>query len=233
MMLEGKSLDRISSTLGINKKTAFDWRHKILSSLGQDKGSEMGGIVESDETFFEDSSKGKRTLERAGVKRGSSTSKKKKPGISENKVAVIATVDRGSGVSLCVAAMGRIGKDDISRSMVGKLPQDAILCTDGHVSYKGFAMDSRLNHVVLRADLNQHVKQGVYHIQNVNSIHHGLKKWIDHSFWGVSTMYLQNYLGWFRWNEKLKGSTSSVKDFFVQTMQDSDTLKRYGYIDVS
>jgi hypothetical protein len=129
--------------------------------------------------------------------------------------------------------MGRIGKEDISCSITGKLPENTILCTDGHVSYKGFAKDNELHHVVLRADFKQHVKNGVYHIQNVNSVHHRLKKWIDNTFWGVSTKYMQNYLGWFRMNEKLKGSASLLKDCFAQTMQDTDTLKRYSYIDVS
>jgi len=31
-------------------------------------------------------------------------------------------------------------------------------------------------------------------------------KWIDNSFWNVSTKYLQNYPGWFRFNKKLKDS---------------------------
>jgi len=233
LMIEKKSLDKISIILGINKKTAFDWRHKILSSLDQGRGNEMSGIVESDETFFEESSKGNKKLERLGRKRGSSTATKKKRGVSDNKVAVIVTADRGDEMSLCVATMGRIGKEDISRSIEGKLPETTILCTDGHVSFRGFAIDNRLNHVVLRADLKQYVKQGVFHIQNVNSIHHRLKKWIDNTFWGVSTKYMQNYLGWFRLNEKLKGSANSFKDLFVKTMQCTDTLKRYRYIDVS
>ena len=136
-------------------------------------------------------------------------------------------------MNLCVATMGRIGKDDIMRSIEKPLPSDSILCTDGHVSYKGFATDNKLTHITLRADLNQHVKQGVYHIQNVNSIHNRLKKWIDNTFWGVSTKYLQNYLGWFRWNEKLKNSTTYLRDFIFRTVQDTDTLKRYHYIEVS
>ena len=70
LMIEGKSLDKISKALHINKKTAFDWRHKILSSLSQDSGDEMKGIVESDETFFEESEKGNRHLKRKGRKRG-------------------------------------------------------------------------------------------------------------------------------------------------------------------
>jgi hypothetical protein len=194
MMIEGKSLDKISAKLRINKKTAFDWRHKILSSLGQDRGDEMFGmvgercrtIIESDETFFEASEKGNRSLKlkRPGRKRGSSTYEVKKRGVSDNKVAVIATADRANGISLCVATMGRIGKEDISCSIAGKLSENTILCTDGHVSYKGFAKDNELHHVVLRADLKQHVKNGVYHIQNVNSAHHRLKSGLTILFGG-------------------------------------------------
>ena len=232
-MIEGKSLDKISKALHINKKTAFDWRHKILSSLGQDSGNEMRGIVESDETFFEESEKGNRHLNRNGRKRGSSSPYQKKTrGISSNKAAVIATTDRSGAMNLCVATMGRIRKDDIMMSIEKPLPSNSILCTDGHVSYKGFAIENKLTHITLRADLNQHVKHGVYHIQNVNSIHNRLKKWIDNTFWGVSTKYLQNYLGWFRLNEKLKNSTTYLKNFIFNTVQNTDTLKRYNYIDV-
>jgi transposase-like protein len=238
LMIEGKSLDKISKILNINKKTAFDWRHKILSSLCQNTGNEMSGIIESDETFFERSEKGSRNLERPARKRGSSNSldkgiKSNKRGISNNKAAVIATADRQGGMSLCVAAMGRISKESITCSIAGKLPANTILCTDGHVSYKGFARDNKLEHIVLRADLKQHVKQGVYHIQNINSIHNRLKKWINNTFWGVSTKYLQNYLGWFHMNEKLKGSASNTKDFILKTLQNTDAMKQYRYIDVS
>ena len=45
LMIEGKSLDKISKDLNINKKTAFDRCHKILFSLSQDSGDEMKGIV--------------------------------------------------------------------------------------------------------------------------------------------------------------------------------------------
>ena len=43
LMSEQKSLDRISTALHINKKTAFDWRHKILRSLKQDEGVSFCG----------------------------------------------------------------------------------------------------------------------------------------------------------------------------------------------
>ncbi len=76
-----------------------------------------------------------------------------------------------------------------------------VLCSDGHVSYKGYAMDNHLEHVVIRGDLGQHVKRRVLHIQNVNFIHSRLKKWINSTFWGVATKYMQDYLNWFKVKE--------------------------------
>jgi len=66
LMLEEKSLDKIREELGINKKTAFDWRHKILSSFENiDKGT-FSGITESDETFLLFSEKGKKPFPAKG-----------------------------------------------------------------------------------------------------------------------------------------------------------------------
>jgi len=52
LMHQEKSLDRIKEALSINKKTAFDWRHKILAALQDDDDDDFTGITESDETFF-------------------------------------------------------------------------------------------------------------------------------------------------------------------------------------
>ena len=52
LMSEEKSLDKIKSELLINKKTAFDWRHKILASLSDVDKDDFTGVTESDETFF-------------------------------------------------------------------------------------------------------------------------------------------------------------------------------------
>lgn len=72
LMVEEKSLDKIVSALGINKKTAFDWRHKILASLGGDGGDDFTGITESDETFFLRSEKGMEVKSRGSRKRAAS-----------------------------------------------------------------------------------------------------------------------------------------------------------------
>ncbi len=52
LMQQGLSLDKIMLKLCINKKTAFDWRHKITISLKELDTDKFLGITESDETFF-------------------------------------------------------------------------------------------------------------------------------------------------------------------------------------
>jgi len=88
LMLEEKSLDKIKETLSINKKTAFDWRHKILASLSENDKDSFTGITESDETFFLNSEKGRTVSHRESRKRGGTS---KTRGISNDQVAVIVT----------------------------------------------------------------------------------------------------------------------------------------------
>lgn len=45
------------------------------------------------------------------------------------------------------------------------------------------ARDRKIEHYAIRADLKQHVKKKVYHVQHVNSIDSRMKKWIEGNFW--------------------------------------------------
>jgi len=226
LMIEHTSLDKTSKKLKINKKTAFDWRHKILSSFEQNTGDEFEGVVESDETFFEHSEKGNKRLNRPARKRGTQG---KNRGTGKNKATVIVSKDRKKSLKMTLSAMGRITKSDIAESFQTPLNSDAILCSDGHVSYKGYCKDFNLKHIVLRSDLKQFVKKGVYHIQHVNELHNRLKKWIDGTFWGVSTKYLQNYLNWFYLREKLKSESITVDKVVSLSLINLHALKQYKY----
>jgi hypothetical protein len=224
LMLEEKSLDKIKEELSINKKTAFDWRHKILSSLEDIDKDSFTGITESDETFILFSEKGKKTLSRKGKKRGG---RSKRKGISKDQVAVIATADRAGQQGWSVAALGRLKKEDIEKSIGERISEKTILCSDSHVSYKGFAIDKSIEHHAIRADLKQYVKDGIYHVQHVNSMHNRLKKWINEQFWGVSTKYLQQYLNWFRAKEMLRYKKQPMSQLIQQTAIDIKTYARY------
>ena len=98
-LLMGYSIRKCAKETGICIQTSFDWRHKIIGSLNAQRPSSFERIVESDDIFFLESSKGSRSLERERRSRGS---KAKKRGISNEQIAVV------------------VMKDDIIRSLVNK-----------------------------------------------------------------------------------------------------------------
>ncbi len=99
------------------------------------------------------SEKESKTISRKSRKRGGKASKK---GISDKQVAAIVTMGRNKSIDLKVAGFGRIKK------AIGlKISEQTILCSDGHVSYKGFAIDNKLEHHVLRANIKQYSKDKI------------------------------------------------------------------------
>ena len=225
LMYQEKSLDKIKISLHMNKKTVFDWRHKILSSIANSEEANFTGITESDETFFLKSDKGKHTKGKTSRKRGGLRNKR---GITKDYVAVLTTQDRGCNVDLQIATLGRISQDDISRKIGDRISERTILCSDGHRSYKAFAKENKLEHHVLKG---KRVISKVFHIQNINSLHNRLKKWIESTFWGVSTKYLQQYLNWFRMKEQLKNTLNPEKEFFTKINTCIKAVQRYQNIE--
>jgi len=171
------------------------------------------------------SEKGRAVTDRASRKRGG---KSKSKGISNDQVAVIVTQDRKSSLSLSVVTMGRIKKIDIEKAIGSRINKDqTILCSDAHVSYKGFAIDNYLEHHTLKGIIKQRVKDDIYHIQHVNSTHNRVKKWIGATFWGVSTKYLQQYLNWYRIKEKLKHRNDKLNAFINKVAEDINAQHNY------
>lgn len=142
-------------------------------------------------------------------------------------MAVIVTADRANQTDLTVVRRGRIKKVDIERAIGGLTTSKTILCSDSHISYKGYALDREIEHHPLRSDLRQRVISGLYHIQHVNAMDSRLKRWLSGQFGGVSTKYLQKYLNWFRTKEMLKDYTNYPKEFAQRALADISAIHTY------
>lgn len=221
------SLDKIKEKLKINKKTALDWRHKISASVSNIENDVFTGITESDETFFLHSNKGSKKLNRKPRKRGKSV---KKRGVNDEHVAVIVSADRKKTININVACLGRITKSDIEQAIGNMVGKQTILCSDGHVSYKGFSADNSIEHHVIRADLKEYVKNKKYHIQHINSMHSRAKNWIDKKLLGVATKNLQGYMNLLHVKEKYKASEFIIKIIEIGSTN-VNAIKNYRSID--
>jgi transposase-like protein len=86
-LMDGVSVREAAGRCGVDKNTAFLWRHRFLKAASAHRAEHEGGIVEADETFFLESFKGQRKLHRVARKRGG-------VGAKWEQIAVLVVRDR-------------------------------------------------------------------------------------------------------------------------------------------
>ncbi|WBW97504.1 IS1595 family transposase [Oceanirhabdus sp. W0125-5] len=211
LMINGATIRKCAEILDINIATSFFWRHKILEGIKKFLGvGHVDGVVESDETFVLESYKGNHSkskhfkMPRKAYRRGGRASKR---GISNEQICISCSIDRGGNIISEVICRGRVKSDDLKKLYDNRIQKDSIFCTDSHKSYIRFAADLNLNHIRIKRGRR---KEGIYHIQHINSYHSRLKEWM-YKFHGVATKYLCNYLSWFRWLEYFKNDKEPIK----------------------
>ncbi|MCK9288592.1 MAG: IS1595 family transposase [Sphaerochaetaceae bacterium] len=195
-MMHGMTVRATAYECRISKNASFFLRHKILDALQEMKSKvKLDGIVEADETFFRISFKGNHSrsqffsMPREPHMRGE---RSKKRGISLEKVCVPCAVNRDGKSIAQIANLGRASVRSISSVFGGRISPDAVLCTDKHNAYVGFAEREGINLLQLKS--TQRVS-GTLGIQHINGYYSQLKTFMER-FHGVATKYLNNYLVW-------------------------------------
>lgn len=195
-MMHGMTVRATAYECRISKNASFFLRHKILDALQEMQSKvKLDCIVEADETFFRISFKGNHSrsqffsMPREPHMRGE---RSKKRGISLEKVCVPCAVNRDGKSIAQIANLGRASVRSISSVFGGRISPDAVLCTDKHNAYVGFAEREGINLLQLKS--TQRVS-GTLGIQHINGYHSQLKTFMER-FHGVATKYLNNYLVW-------------------------------------
>ena len=197
-LIEGVSVREAARRCGVDKNTAFLWRHRFLQAASAHRAEHEGGIVEADETFFLQSFKGQRKLPRPARKRGG-------VGAKWEQIAVLVVRDRSGQTA--DFRMEQQGARHITAVLQPLIDKDAILCTDGARVYQTFARLTGITHRPINVQQGIRVVDGAFHIQNVNAYDSRLKGWMGR-FHGVSTKYLESYLGWRRMLERYRKNIS-------------------------
>ena len=185
------SVRKAAKRCGIDKTTSFRWRHRFLTRPCEAKARSLRDIVEADETFFLESFKGSRNMQRLPRKRGG---KAQKRGLSKEQIPVLIARDRhGAMIDARLPDLSDKAIEDVLGPVIGN---DVMLVSDGASRYQRIADKAGIKHVGLNASAGKRC-WGIYHIQNVNAYTSRLKDWVR-PFKGIATKYLTNYLGWHR-----------------------------------
>ena len=216
-MEKGMPIKKIAKHLDISIQTSFDWRHKILASLSQYVPEQLSTEVECDELELALSNKGSKSLERKARKRG--TDFKRNQGSDEiTTVQVVTAVQRNGDKYLKAVASKRLSEKQIEKALDGKLADSTTLITDKHPSYKAFAKSNpTIKHKALLAKDHVDKNDSSVHLQKVNNVHSQLRTFLR-PFNGVSSKYLQNYLNWYAYVDKIQNSKTTLKQWFISML---------------
>jgi transposase-like protein len=219
-MEQGMTLKAIAEELKISIQTSFDWRHKILSSLNEFVPETLSGIVESDELELALSQKGNNKLDRKARKRGTDFKRNQEDEVTV--VQVITAIERNGEKYFKAVESKRLSTEEITKALDNQLVDGTTLITDAHRSYKAFAKENpTIKHKTFIAKDHVNKEDNKVHVQTVNNTHKQLKQFLD-TFNGVSSKYLQNYLNWFAYADKLRESKHTIKQWLIGALL-SDT----------
>ena len=223
-LVEKYSIRKTAKICGIGVNTAFFWRHKILDALQnmQDE-VKLNGIVEADETFLPLSFKGWHknfNLPRLAKHRGTRATRR---GLSNEQVCIPCLVNH-NGLSVAkIANLGKPKLTDLQKVITNKVAKDSVFVTDSLRAYLKISNDMELNHI--RIPRNKH-KCGAFSIQTINSYHSRLKAMIIHTFKGVSTKHLNNYLVYHNFVNFAKDSVESKKTILLDFIQKTECVSK-------
>lgn len=207
-MFEGsfESLSVLSQDLVIDRKTAFNWRHKYLSAISAAPSeNQYTGTVEIDDVWFGLDEKGREVTIENQVRSPIGA------GDNDMQVKLLCCYERESDeLNAFVVRSGRLKRSDIERSVGNKFCEGCKIYSDKHQSIKSFTDKHNIEHQTFLA--KNHAQGSEVHVQNINSNASEMKNIFLRKMKGVSTKYLQNYANWFIINQKVKKEkTNSIE----------------------
>ncbi len=184
-IVESYSIRKSAEVCKISIRTAFRWRHRFLANAKQIKASELCGIIETDEIYFDWSYK--------GSKKGYFD--KETNAIERKKICLFVGRDRNRNTFDNLFTS--FTSSTLGESFNKVLSSDILLCFDNKTIYKTFAKDNKLRHGFVDSKNGPIIKKDIIHIKNINNYYFGLLNWMVR-FRGVATKYLENYISWYR-----------------------------------
>ena len=229
----------ISEELDIDIKTAYRWRHKLLSSLRKTNTLGISEEAELDEVYFRFSVKGVIGKEKfdyyVAPKHPDNVESQlrldEKKMSAEKHQTIFMCIHNRTGdfdfIPIKIQKKGIVSEKDLKRIMVDIDLSKKTVITDKEPSMKSYLNKiSDTNHLTFKSsDIKKGIlKEKNVHNNNINNTMMLLNKWLK-NFQGVSTKYIWNYLKWFRFTNLFK--LFKIEQMVAFSLSDKKSYSRH------
>ena len=198
-------------TLGVSHHSIWRWRMAIIGALTPEPDDSLAGIVEADEAHQRESRKGSREwvrhrrdpdnhpapprLKWRAYRRRSGSATAPPGGWRAWEKKLLAVTDRAGHRAF--EAIADAGQQAISTALLPVMAADAVLCTDGFVTYERIAKDEHIPHFALNAGRRSKRTPRSHHINTVNALISRFRAFMQ-PFCGPASKTLAAYGRWHR-----------------------------------
>ena len=203
------SCRRGADVLGASRDSIWRWRMAIIGTLKPEADDSLAGIVEADEVHQRESRKGSREwalhqrdpanhpapprLRWRDYKRHGASGTAPPGGWRAWEKKLLAATDRAGHRAF--EAISDAGQKAISGVLLPVMAPDAVLCTDGFVTYERIAKDERIPHFALNAGRRTKCTPRSHHINTVNALISRFRAFMQ-PFCGPASKNLATYGRW-------------------------------------
>lgn len=195
---------KTAATINVHPETVFNMRHKILMAIEQYLEKEaitLEGLIEVDETYLNDSYKGKVACIPTGRKPRRHGESAKKRGISNEKICICTGSDRNGGRIIKSVNRAKPSKENILSIYGNRIEEESIIINDGVSSYLEVMKATNSKEEIV-PEHKYYTK--VFHLNTVNNLHGQIKE-MNKRLRGVATKYLNRYLSLLNFMQKCIG----------------------------
>ncbi len=214
---KGISSLQLSRDLGITQKSAWFMLYRIREAFRVNAPALLEEMVEVDETYVGGKLSNKHKKVRLANRHG-----EEGRGAVDNKVGVMAFVQRGSTVRTCVIK----GDKSLKQMVRDNVATTAMVVTDGLKAYKGMKSEFA-GHEVVNHKADEYVR-GIFHTNTVEGFFSQLKRGIYGIYHQVNPKHLEKYCLEFAY----RYNTREVKDNVRFTLSLQNVQGRLRYQDL-
>lgn len=149
MTLNNIPMEHIQQTLiadfgldGLDYKTVFLWRHKIINALANLPMPKLSGIIQVDETFFREGQKGSRHLEstvKGETRKPRYGRRPSKYGVMGNEFANVVCMTDLNGYTVSkVIGLGKLTVETFTELFDEYIESPSYMCSDGNAVYREY-----------------------------------------------------------------------------------------------
>lgn len=201
----GYTIRKAAQELGITIQTSFRWRHRLLASISGIMLEKLSGIIETDDFQMPRNLKGQRKSKHTQAEHDVEST------VTFPKTITVLLASSRSEIATTSRIIGaeKPHSEQIKKALEGRIREGSLLISQENDAFN-FLIDEKNIEYLKVPKRKRPRKKNYINLRLVDMHQQSIKQFLL-PFHGVATKYLQNYLNWYHYKERIKMRMDKIR----------------------